>query len=1067
MADAAPGDFRARARAEADRYGPDPWVFVRELLQNARDAGARNVAFTAETVDGVWRLHCRDDGEGMSYEHARRYLFALYASSKEQRRDQVGRFGVGFWSILRFEPRRIVIRSRPRLSAGTGPSAHGPEDSPWELELSGDLESATRRTPTMEPGTELLLERPAPDAELERHVFEAAWQNARFLATRDHPELPLRITVNGRSANARFELPAPSSAFRRGSVRGVVGLGSAARVELFSRGLRVRAAASLADFSAGGGRHTGRSRVQFAELPGRLAPQALLESDALELLLSRSDARENKALRRLIRLAERELGRLISRQLDAVRPFAWWRRLWLALRLRLRESLALRTALAAAAGAIVALIVAWSLWGEHVFARLRADLAFLTGDSDAALAVGSAGDLSPRYTDLGRLYRGPQVDVLSGSGVPVDLSYTPPEVRHYFSALTLERFDQAGQDAAADPSRLGPYAGADASTCTAPPNCTAADGTACTELTHGCTAVALVVESPAGVLRLPVPTGHRVDPTSVRLTPRQQPDSALRPELLATPADEPALLLREPTRGTLRYTTVPAAPPISAAPPTSSGLLPPELRLGAEAQRGRPVAQRVQAMLELTRDLVVYSNAPDIAAQHQAPELRELHFIDRTLQIGAGDCDMQNALLVVLLQDAGVPARMAIGFVGQDGRTNSWLHAWAEYRDGDGPWQIADASASASPLVLPGPRPVPADSNPQPVPSDSNPVPSDSNPAPADSNSEPVPADSTPVPADSNPAPADSTPAPADSNPAPADSNPVPADSNPVPVPADSQTPLPPALDPNAPPPTHTQPAPRPLASPIARLWIGRTALLAMAGALLGLLMLVTRRTRRQLALDTGHDLSRLLQGALQQPEAFRSVPAVFQRPLVPTARGRALSLDEARALASQGHLYRTRGNSELARRAVAGGAHVLEDSIPEARTVADALGAVDLDPWDPILAESDASATPLLTAVNAALRDADERIHVLAVAGASEEVKSLDLAPLHLRGTPWHRRRVVAVARDNPWIRDAAAAMPTRPRAAVFSALDYLCERLGLAAERRAQILHHAARAAILEAAP
>jgi hypothetical protein len=69
---------------------------------------------------------------------------------------------------------------------------------------------------------------------------------------------------------------------------------------------------------------------------------------------------------------------------------------------------------------------------------------------------------------------------------------------------------------------------------------------------------------------------------------------------------------------------------------------------------------------------------------------------------------MQNALLVALLQEAGVPARMAIGFVGQDGRTNSWLHAWAEYRDGDGPWQIADASASASPLALVGPANTPA-----------------------------------------------------------------------------------------------------------------------------------------------------------------------------------------------------------------------------------------------------------------------------------------------------------------------------------------------------------------------
>ena len=462
MSSAAPEDFRARARAEADRYGPDPWVFVRELLQNARDAGARNVVFTTEASHGVWRLRCRDDGEGMSYEHARRYLFALYASSKEARRDQVGRFGVGFWSILRFEPRRIVVRSRPRLASGTGPSGQA-EDGAWELELTGDLESALRRSPVMEPGTELLLERDGPDDELGRRVFEAAWQNARFLGTRDRPDDPLRITVDGKPVNARFELPAPSSAFRRGAVRGVVGLGTAARVELFSRGLRVRAAASLADFTAGGGRHTGRSRVQFAELPGRMAPQALLESDALELLLSRSDARENKALTRLVRLAERELGRLIARQIDAVRPMSWWRRLLFHARIQLRDSLALRTALAAAFGAIVALVVAWSLWGDHVFSRLRTDLAFLSGETGDALVVGAAGDLSPRYTDLGRLYRGPQVDVLSGSGVPVELTYEPAAARHYFAALVLERFDAEGQAAASDPARFTPYVGVVAS----------------------------------------------------------------------------------------------------------------------------------------------------------------------------------------------------------------------------------------------------------------------------------------------------------------------------------------------------------------------------------------------------------------------------------------------------------------------------------------------------------------------------------------------------------------------------------------------------------------------------
>lgn len=1004
MGSAAPEGFRARARAEADRYGPDPWVFVRELLQNARDAGATRVTFEAETVDGLWRLRCRDDGEGMSYAHARRYLFALYASSKEERRDQVGRFGVGFWSILRFEPTRIVIRSRPRVA---DPSGHVPGDSSgaWELELAGDLESAVQRSPSMEPGTEVLLERPAPDAELERRVFEAAWQNARYLVTRDRPEQPLKIFVNGRSVNARFELPAPSSAFRRGSVRGVVGLGSAARVELFSRGLRVRAAASLADFTAGGGRHTGRSRVQFTELPGRLAPQALLESDALELLLSRSDARENKALRKLMRLAERELARLIARQLDAVRPLAWWRRIWLDLRMRLRDSLALRTALAAGLGAAVALAIAWGMWGDHVFARLRGDLAFLSGGD--AVAVGAAGDMSPRYTDLGRLYRGPQVDVLSGSGVPIELSYEPAAESHYFAALILEGLDAAGQAVANEPGALGPYA--------APP------ANACRRTQ--CTSVALVVDSPVGLLRLPVPTGHRVDVASLQLGDQ-------RPTVQATRADEPALLLTAATRGTLRYTTVPAAPRQASPIPRSTDLLPPDLRKAARNLRSRPTRERVQAALKLTRERIAYSNAPEVALRHQAPELQGMHFIARTLAIGAGDCDMQNALLVALLQEARVPARMAIGFVGQHGRTNAWLHAWAEYRDGLGPWQIADASASARPQALVGP----ATASEAPADTEAN-MPAAPEPGPGDSQDEDSGA---PIPAS-------------------------------APAPTPDPQPLPRALDPALPPPVPTgmsqETAPlRPPIDPALRTWLGRITLLCALGGLLGLALLLARRTRRAVALEVGHDLSALLQGALQQPEAFAAVPAVFQRPLVPTAGGPAISLDDARALAGKSRLYRSRSGSDLATRAIAGGARVLEDSVPEARAVADALGAIDLDPWDRMLAA--AIASPLLTAVNTALKLAGERLVVIAATGLGEEVRSLDLQPLRLRGSPWHGRRVVVVGHDNPWLRDAAAALSARPHAAVFAALDYLAERLDLPAEPRARLLHAAAQAAVREAA-
>ena len=123
----------------------------------------------------------------------------------------------------------------------------------------------------------------------------------------------------------------------------MVGLGPAPRVELFSRGLRVRSAACLEDLVAPAGRHTSRMRVQFPELPGGLAPQALLESDELVLMLSRSDARDNRALRRLVRLAQRELERLIDRQLAQARPMSWWRRAWELIAARLRASLLWRT----------------------------------------------------------------------------------------------------------------------------------------------------------------------------------------------------------------------------------------------------------------------------------------------------------------------------------------------------------------------------------------------------------------------------------------------------------------------------------------------------------------------------------------------------------------------------------------------------------------------------------------------------------------------------------------------------------------------------------------------------
>ena len=218
--------FAQSARREAQRYGSDSWVFLRELLQNARDAVARRVVISTQQADGRDTITCLDDGLGMSLAHARRYLFTLYASSKEAGRGPAGRFGVGFWSVLLFAPSRITIESRPASGAA------------WRIGLTGNLERFERTAGDLSThGTRITLERPQTLHPLARRVAEAASVAVRGLRS-GRQEL-VSVEVDGRQVNRSLSLPAPSLSFDGRTNRGVVALGSTPRVELYARGLHV------------------------------------------------------------------------------------------------------------------------------------------------------------------------------------------------------------------------------------------------------------------------------------------------------------------------------------------------------------------------------------------------------------------------------------------------------------------------------------------------------------------------------------------------------------------------------------------------------------------------------------------------------------------------------------------------------------------------------------------------------------------------------------------------------------------------------------------------------------
>lgn len=978
MSEPGANDFRERARVEADRYGPDPWIFVRELLQNARDAGSTKVVITVEERGGT-RISCLDDGEGMSYEHARRYLFSLYASSKEHRANQVGRFGVGFWSILRFEPERIIIRSCAR---GSNPF------QAWQVVLDGELRNAERSAIVMEPGTEIILERPASDGADHRRVFEAAHQNARFLCMRDAAETPLPITVNGRRVNAEFSLAPPSSAFRSGHVRGVVGLGTAPRVELFSRGLRVRSAACLDDLLTSTG-HTAHSRVRFPEMPGGLAPQALLESDGLDLLLSRSDARDTRTLRRLVKLGQRELRQLVERQLARIRPPGLGERLAALLRTLAGESAWWRAMLGAVTGAVLALFLSRLIWPSP----------------DSGLGLPSFADAKTIdrtvYGDLRKRYHGPQVSELDPSAAePLALRYLPSKARPYFAAVIIE--DVTGEARTTATLTTLRYPG------------------------QVCVGDCVVVKLPiAGSteLPLPIPSGHRLDVESIEFLPSSA-DSFIAKAAVAAPnrvylstAGEALLLLDFPLAGTLSYRTGPGS--AVSIPGRRAEALPESLRREAEALRVYPPDERVEKAVDLVRERVRYETSRAVSLQHQRAVLQGKDFVTRTLEIGAGDCDVQNGLLVAVLHAAEIDARLAVGWVGHQGRVSAWLHAWAEYLGPDQRWRVADATALAvtEGTVIAGLPPAPAE------------VAIGTLTRPVDT---PTPVNLDGLRPSGNDAP--------------------------IPTPYRFQTVAP------------TQPAgprvidrlPPELVEMLAHPWV---PWLAIGFGLLGFGLLglsISRRTARRFSLDEGGDLSSLLQGALAQPGAFRHLPSLFHRRLIPLRGGSAISLNRARALASEGRLYSGREQTELSQQARRRGLTVLDGDTPEGRTVAASLGATDLDRWGRRLER--AIEVPLLGVVAAYLREQNERWRCGALRGLGDRVATLDLQPL--RAGRRLGDRLILIDAEDPWLIEAEKLRPTRPHAAAFALLDHILEHLELGSDRRARLLAPLAGRAIDEAA-
>jgi hypothetical protein len=87
----------------------DRFAFLRELVQNALDAGSTRIDVAVTRAADLVTLEVQDTGEGMDREIIETRLVRLFASTKDGDATKIGKFGVGFSSVFAIRPEAVVV----------------------------------------------------------------------------------------------------------------------------------------------------------------------------------------------------------------------------------------------------------------------------------------------------------------------------------------------------------------------------------------------------------------------------------------------------------------------------------------------------------------------------------------------------------------------------------------------------------------------------------------------------------------------------------------------------------------------------------------------------------------------------------------------------------------------------------------------------------------------------------------------------------------------------------------------------------------------------------------------
>lgn len=622
--------FFERAVREAHRYGTDPWVLLRELVQNAVDAGANTITLSFERLDGEEILVCKDNGCGMDQAHIRRYLLKLYASSKEQSQDAIGFFGVGFWSVLLFEPSQIQVFSR------TEQEAAALAVFPQRRELS-DI-PATKES----RGTRIVLKRPVRDETDPTAIIRE--RLIYYVGPLESPKGRPVLLFNGEQINTPFPEPRLLGVrIKKKHWHGVVALDTVPLVRLYKGGILIRDLQSLEEVLPG-------RKPRLRRHTKGLYPHIHLNADAFQVLMDRQKVFEDPLLYEIADVCEKHLEKLQRGLLGKLFPVNHTMRLQ-----RLLKQVAFLKWLWVPA-TLILLFFFFPFDEQHPDPPIgntgtedaTPSLSSSPGESGLAAPGGSprrSAALSPE--NIFDRWQTSKIDGFRDQGPRWLLTYEPREDT-LFRLRPLGDYDfRFGLQ----PTALAPK-----------------EAYTSSRSSDQGFQIEMGVSGGGNPFSLPVP-----------------PDYALAPETLTHSSGSPVSVLADQWGHPMVMVSQPGSLSYQVFP-TTQDLLPPPLMTRYLPEPPFPpppatatVKEKVTAVTNWVRDHFEFSRDPS-----RNPDLESLAegWFENVVRGRVGDCDVINGAAVIMLQKLGVEAELVVGMVGDDGLARSELHAWIRYWDG-------------------------------------------------------------------------------------------------------------------------------------------------------------------------------------------------------------------------------------------------------------------------------------------------------------------------------------------------------------------------------------------------